>query len=128
MRALLDTHALLWFLGGERDLSPRARALIEDADNLITVSIASLWEIAIKMGAGKLDVGRSFAEFVELRLNQTAFELLGVETSHLISLSELPRHHRDPFDRLLIAQAISEGVPVIGTDSAFDAYPVRRVW
>jgi PIN domain nuclease of toxin-antitoxin system len=128
MRALLDTHALLWFLAGERALSPRARLLVEDPDNTIFVSVASLWEIAIKVGLGKLDIGQPYTEFVHDQLNRTAFEVLGIETRHLISLSNLPLHHRDPFDRMLVAQAISEGLPIIGIDAAFDEYPVQRLW
>lgn len=92
------------------------------------VSIASLWEIAIKYGNGKLDLGLSFDEFLRDQLSSTAFEVLTVETDHLVTLASLPLHHRDPFDRLLIAQAISEDLTIIGTDSAFESYPIRRIW
>ncbi|HEY0150687.1 MAG TPA: type II toxin-antitoxin system VapC family toxin [Longimicrobium sp.] len=128
MRALLDTHALLWYLAGERDLSARARDLIDDPGNTMVVSVASLWEIAIKYGLGKLDLGLPFEDLVRDELSRTAFEILAIEVNHLITLSELPLHHRDPFDRLLIAQAISEDLPVVGTDSAFERYPVGRIW
>ncbi len=92
------------------------------------MSVASLWEIAVKVSVGKLDVGGSFADFVQEQLSQTAFEILGISAPHLISLSELPLHHRDPFDRLLIAQAISENLPIVGVDPMFAAYPVERFW
>lgn len=128
MRALLDTHTLLWYLAGARELSAPARGIIDDPAGTIFVSIASLWEIAIKHGNGKLDLGVSFDEFIRDQLSSSAFEVLAVETDHLVTLSSLPMHHRDPFDRLLIAQAIHEDLAIVGTDSAFESYPVRRIW
>jgi PIN domain nuclease of toxin-antitoxin system len=128
MRALLDTHTLLWYLAGERELSARARDIIDDPSGAMFVSVGSLWEIAIKYGNGKLDLGLSFDEFIRDQLSSTAFEVLAVLTDHLVTLSSLPLHHRDPFDRLLIAQAMSEDLAIVGTDSAFDSYPITRIW
>ncbi len=128
MRALLDTHTLLWYLAGDHGLSARARGVIDDPASTMFVSIASLWEIAIKYANGKLDLGLSFDEFIRDQLSSTAFEVLAVETAHLVTLASLPLHHRDPFDRILIAQAISDDLAIVGTDSAFDSYPIQRIW
>ncbi len=128
MRALVDTHSFLWFLAGDSKLSGRARDVIENLDNEILVSIASLWEIAIKVNLGKLVLARPFAEFIPEQLARERMTVLGIEIPHLVTLSELPRHHGDPFDRLIIAQGIAEGIPVISADPAFDRYPVGRLW
>ena len=127
-RALLDTHAFLWFIGGNERLSLRARALIEARENPMFVSVASLWEIAIKNGIGKLDLDRPFAELVPEQLERQQIEVLGIHISHLAELIRLPQHHRDPFDRLIAAQAIVEGLPIISVDPALDAYRVQRLW
>jgi PIN domain nuclease of toxin-antitoxin system len=118
-RALLDTHSFLRFIGGNERLSRRARALIESRDNPMFVSAGSLWEVAIKHGLGKLALDRPFAELIAV---------LGVELAHLAEFVRLPLHHRDPFDRLIVAQARVESLPVISVDRAFDAYGVERIW
>lgn len=128
MRYLLDTHTLLWFLQDARDLpsSVADRIEAEDADN--HVSIASIWEMAIKLSLGKLRVPYSLDGDLPRLLDQNAFGLLPVQLSHLQVLTELPFHHRDPFDRALVAQAQVEGLILLSRDKAFDAYPVRRMW
>ena len=126
--ALLDTHAFIWFIGGSERLSPRARALIEARENPMFVSVASLWEIAIKNGIGKLDLDRPFAQLIPEQLERQQIEVLGIQVSHLAELIHLPQHHRDPFDRLIAAQAIVEGLPIISTDPVLDAYGVQRLW
>jgi len=130
LKALLDTHSLIWFaLDGPR-LSATARALIEDPANEVMISPASLWEIAIKVSLGKLPLNGPYEDFVDECLKRQMFQILPIEpkhTSHVASLS-FPPGHKDPFDRLLIAQAIVEDIPIIGVDAAFDAYPVRRIW
>jgi PIN domain nuclease of toxin-antitoxin system len=128
MRGLLDTHALLWFIGGDERLGAEARRFIEDGSNEILVSSCSLWEIAIKHSLGKLQLETSFAELFPVELERNAMAVLGIGTDHLTRLIELPFHHRDPFDRLLIAQALVEDVPILGSDSMFDAYGVNRMW
>lgn len=128
IRALLDTHSFLWFIGGSERLSARARALIEDRDNPMLVSVASLWEIAIKHGIGKLALDRPFDELIPEQLERQQIGVLGVELRHLAELIHLPQHHRDPFDRLIAAQAIAEGLPVISADPALDAYGIERLW
>jgi PIN domain nuclease of toxin-antitoxin system len=127
-RALLDTHSFIWFIGGSERLSARARALIEERENTMLVSVASLWEIAIKQGIGKLALDRPFAELIPEQLERQQIGVLGIDLHHLAELVLLPRHHRDPFDRLIAAQAIVERLPVISVDPALDAYGVQRLW
>lgn len=128
MRALLDTHTLLWFVSGDTRLSADARAIMDDPENDVLVSIASLWEVVIKVGVGKLELDMPVEQFVVDQVSRNQFTVLPIELSHLVTVSTLPLHHRDPFDRLLAAQALSEGVPVVGTDPTFDAYDVQTIW
>jgi PIN domain nuclease of toxin-antitoxin system len=128
MRLLLDTHAFLWFIMGSSSLSPSTRDLIEDGANERFLSAASLWEIAIKVSIGKLTLSAPFDVLFPEQLDSNGIGLLGIEAAHTAVVSTLPFHHRDPFDRLLVAQAVVEGMPIISTDIAFDAYPVTRLW
>ncbi len=111
MRLLLDTHALLWFLGGSDRLSTNARAAIEDVSNTRLFSVASAWEIAIKTSLGKLSLTTSFAQLIPGQLHANAIQLLPIHPAHMAALIGLPFHHRDPFDRMLVAQAVAEGQP-----------------
>lgn len=122
MKLLLDTHIFLWFIMGSPHLSAEARALIEEGRNRKFISVASLWEIAIKSSIGKLTLSSSFEQLIPQQLSLNGFELLPLEIAHLAKVATLPFHHRDPFDRLLIAQAITEEMPLVSSDSAFDAY------
>jgi PIN domain nuclease of toxin-antitoxin system len=128
MRLLLDTHTFLWFVLNEPTLRSSARALIEDPTNDILISPASYWEIAIKVGLKKLDLRSSYDDFMHRGIVGNDFEVLPIEPRHTSVLTMLPHHHKDPFDRLLIAQAMAEAIPVVGADAAFDAYPVTRLW
>lgn len=128
MKLLLDTHTFIWFIMGSPNLSAGARALIEDVANEKLLSVASLWEIAIKSSIGKLTLSAPFAEVIPQQLSLNGFELLNIEIDHAAVVATLPFHHRDPFDRLLIAQAIVEKMPVVSIDAVFDAYPVTRRW
>ena len=128
MRLLLDTHTLLWYTLSDPRLSGTAKTLILDASNEILISPASYWEIAIKIRIGKLVLNQPYDDFIDVCLNQYGFVILPVEPKHTAVLTTLPLHHRDPFDRLIIAQAMVEDISVIGTDDDFDAYPVRRLW
>lgn len=128
MKLLLDTHAFLWFLVGDESLSLKARELIEDQDNSILLSAASLWEIAIKVSIGKLSLIEPFETLIPDQLSRNSIELMPILVAHTAIVVTLPFYHRDPFDRLLIAQAIAEQMPVISIDPAFDAYPVTRLW
>jgi PIN domain nuclease of toxin-antitoxin system len=128
MKLLLDTHAFLWFIMGSPNLSANARALIEDQANEKFVSLASLWEMAIKVSIGKLTLSAPFDALIPAQLTLNGFETLNVEIAHISKLISLPLHHSDPFDRLLIAQAIVEQMHIVSIDSAFDAYPIKRLW
>ena len=125
---LLDTHAILWFFWDDPKLSPDAKALIEDADNRKLVSIASCWEIGIKVGLGKLDLGEPSRSFLPRELSYNNFELLPISLKHATMVEGLPTHHRDPFDRLLIVQAIADGLTLVSADVVFDQYNVTRSW
>jgi PIN domain nuclease of toxin-antitoxin system len=128
VRLLLDTHAFLWFILDDPKLSERAKALIADGGNAIDISPASYWEIAIKISLGKYALPESYADFMARQLAGNDFRILPIEPQHTAALIDLPFHHRDPFDRLLIAQAISEEIPLVSADPALDAYPVTRLW
>jgi PIN domain nuclease of toxin-antitoxin system len=112
----------------QRKLSRDARELIETRENRILISAASLWEIAIKHGLGKLALDGPFDEFIPEQLYPQQIEILQIELSHLSELISLPFHHRDPFDRLIVAQAKAEHLPIVSVDQALDAYDVRRIW
>jgi PIN domain nuclease of toxin-antitoxin system len=128
MTLLLDTHAFLWFVMGSANLSANARALIEDPTNETLMSIASLWEMAIKVSLGKLTLSAPFDQLIPEQLNLNGIGLLNIKVDHLSLLAKLPFDHRDPFDRLLIVQAITEKLPVVSIDAAFDAYGIERLW
>jgi PIN domain nuclease of toxin-antitoxin system len=128
MRLLLDTHAFLWFIEGNLNLSDTARNLIEDEGNQRFLSIASLWEISIKVSTDKLTLGMKFTELVTQQVYSNAIELLEIRPEHLDELAEMPFHHKDPFDRLIIAQSIVESMSVVSKDSAFGSYPVTLLW
>ncbi len=130
MRLLFDTHAFLWFINDDPQLSVNAKSIIEDAANDAFLSIASVWEIAIKASLGKLQVQfpATFEEFITQQLTTNNIILLDISPSHFEPLFTLPFHHRDPFDRLLIAQAITEQLGIISVDGVFDQYPIMRYW
>jgi len=128
MDLLLDTHSFLWFITGQPELSGTARSLIEDTTNNKWVSIASAWEIAIKVNTGKIDLTLPFDDLFPGQLFQNNFGLLTIRWQHLRQVSNLPLHHRDPFDRLMVAQSLAEDMAVVSADKAFDAYGVKRLW
>jgi PIN domain nuclease of toxin-antitoxin system len=128
MRVLLDTHTFLWFVLGEPQLTANAKALIEEPGNEKLVSPASYWELAIKISLGKYTLSQPYKEFMERGIVANGFIVLPVELKHTAVLTTLPFHHRDPFDRLIIAQAMAEGIAIVSGDTAFDAYPVTRLW
>ena len=128
MRLLLDTHTFLWFLLEDPHLSTTANDLIIDPTNDIEVSPATYWEIAIKISLGKYALPEPYDIFIEREIATNDFRILPIEPKHTAVLTTLPFHHRDPFDRLLIAQAMVEAIPILSVDTAFDAYPVTRLW
>ena len=128
MRLLLDTHALLWWLTDDRSLPASARKLIARGSNTIVVSSASAWEIAIKVRLGKLPMAVDLVADLERVLVQESFEALAISVDHSVRAGLLPGPHRDPFDRILIAQSQAEGLPIVSNDEAFDGYGIRRLW
>jgi PIN domain nuclease of toxin-antitoxin system len=128
VRVLLDTHALLWFLLNDARLSGSAHTLITDPANDVFVSPASYWEIAIKISLGKYTLEEDFAEFMESQFVENDLTVLPITVEHTAIVATLAFHHRDPFDRLLAAQAMAESVPLVSADPVFDLYPVKRMW
>lgn len=127
-RLLLDTHAFLWWVGDRPELSAAARAAIADESAQPLLSVASAWELAIKCSLGKLRLVHPVQRFVTEQVAANGFRLLPVELAHAARVETLPWHHKDPFDRLLIAQALEERVPLVSADAAFDAYGIARIW
>jgi PIN domain nuclease of toxin-antitoxin system len=128
MKLLLDTHSFLWFVLDDPKLSTLAKSLIENRENQPLLSKASLWEIAIKQSIGKLRLSLPFTSFITQQLNLNEIQVLNIAIEHLAVVSTLPLHHRDPFDRSMIAQAMSENISILSVDSSFDAYPIQRLW
>ncbi len=127
MKLLLDTHTFLWFVNDSPRLSASAKTLLESDVDLL-LSMASVWEIAIKSSLGKLSLPDSFDKFIPQQLALNDVEILPINLTHLNVVVALPFHHRDPFDRLLIAQAVAEKIPIVSADQAFDAYTNTRKW
>jgi len=128
MRLLLDTHVLIWFYLDDPQLNPLARSLIGDPANAIFVSPASHWEVAIKIRTGNYILRVPFRDFIREAIVDNGFANLAIEPQHSEILTTLPLHHRDPFDRMLVAQAMAESMAIISADAQLDAYPVRRLW
>lgn len=126
MRVLLDTQVLIWYLEGNQTLSRPQRELIVKPETEVFVSIASLWEIAIKASIGKIKLTRSLTDILQ-QLSAQSFELLSIAPGHVLQLASLPLHHRDPFDRMIIAQAKVEFLPIVTTDEEFAAYAVKTI-
>ena len=127
MRTVIDTHALIWYIEGDNKLSNKAISVIENLDNQIFVSKASLWELAIKISLGKLHISVGF-EDLEVFLIENGFTILDYNFDHLVTLMSLQYHHKDPFDRLIIAQSITNRYKIITTDKSFEKYDVEIIW
>ena len=127
MKALLDTHAFLWALAGDARMSRRARETFTGPTGL-SLSIANLWEILIKVQSGKLKLPRPAGPYVLKKLAENEIEMLPISIDHMLALERLPMHHRDPFDRMLIAQSMEEDWPIITADPMFKQYPIRVIW
>lgn len=128
MNYLLDTHTFLWFINDDASLSSTAKALIEDPENTIYLSVASIWEMAIKVSLDKLEMPSPFTDFIDEQLDKNTIILLNIKTAYTGIVATLPFHHRDPFDRLIIAQSKVEDIPIIGKDAIFDDYGIKRLW
>ena len=127
MKLLLDTHTLLWFVEGSTRLSHHARATIEDSTNFLSLSAASLWEIGIKTGVGKLLLDRPLRELID-DLSRMDIRILPIEPRHVLRVAALPNLHGDPFDRMLVAQALEDGFAILSADTTLDAYGPVRTW
>ena len=128
MNLLLDTHALLWFALDDPQLSSTAQSLIVDPANIKSVSPASYWELAIKISLGKYKLTVPFDQFMDSAIHKNGFRIVPLDVRHANFLVALPFHHRDPFDRMIIAQAIVDGMLIVSNDPALDAYPIKRLW
>ncbi|HSI58362.1 MAG TPA: type II toxin-antitoxin system VapC family toxin [Ideonella sp.] len=128
MRLLLDTHAFLWWVMDHPSLSAVARSAIADPDNECLLSIASAWEIAIKTSLGKLDVGVNLERFIPEQLAVNRFQQLPLALGHVLRVASLPWHHRDPFDRLLIAQCQADSLTLVSADASMRHYDVALLW
>lgn len=127
MVLLLDTHALIWFVNGDQRLTKKAISLISDINNQCFISIASIWEIAIKISIGKLILNGTFDQFIDL-ISKNEIDILPIEIEHLKTLLTLNFLHRDPFDRIIISQALAENHTIISKDENFAKYNVNLVW
>ncbi len=127
-RLLLDTHAFLWWISDDPRLSRPAREAIADGRNAVFLSAASAWEMAIKSGLGRLRLPEDLEAFLAEQLRANGFKPLPVTLSHALAVRQLPDHHKDPFDRMLVAQAIREDLTLVSGDAEIARYPVPRLW
>jgi PIN domain nuclease of toxin-antitoxin system len=128
MRLLLDTHTFIWYVTDNPRLSAHVKLLIEDENNEKLVSIPSIWEMAIKHSIGRLNFSLPFIKFVRQQLTVSNIGLLEINLQHIEVVASLPLHHRDRFDRLIIAQSMAQQIPILSVDAIFDAYAIARVW
>ena len=128
MKLLLDTHALIWWVINTAQLSPQALSLMLDRRNEIFLSLVSIWEMQLKIQIGKLQLPLPLSQIVEEQQRLNGLQLLSITPEHIYALNQLPFHHKDPFDRLLIAQAMTENLPLLSADTVFPAYPVQIIW
>lgn len=130
MNLLLDTHTFLWFVVANLNhhMPQATRELLEDGTNRLYLSVASPWETAIKVSIGKLSLPQPTAQLVNSQIQNNNIQLLPIELAHLNLIETMPFHHKDPFDRLLAAQSLSENFAIVSIDPAFDAYGVNRIW
>jgi len=128
LRYLLDTHTLLWIVNDDPQLGDEARNIYLNNANDIFASMASVWEMAIKISLKKLEIPGTLSDFVKEHIRGNKIDILSIELNHLYQLENLTYFHRDPFDRLIISQAIVENIPILSSDKAFDDYPIQRIW
>ena len=128
MKYLIDTHTLFWIVTKDQKLSEKAKKLYLNAENIIFFSLASIWEMAIKISLKKLSIGEPLKDFIQKQIKCNDIKILNIEIKHILSLENLPYYHRDPFDRLIISQSMNENIPVLSSDKIFDLYPIKRIW
>jgi PIN domain nuclease of toxin-antitoxin system len=127
MRLLLDTHAFIWYTTDSSRLTATGRSLIDNGENDILLSTASVWEMAIKHSIGRLTFSMPFMEFIKQQIAVNIIDILEIIFDHIEVVASLPLHHRDPFDRLIIAQSMAEQIPILSVDAIFDAYAIARL-
>jgi len=127
MKYIIDTHAFIWYAVGDARVSPKVIGVLE-SDIEKFISIASIWEMAIKVNIGHLEFKNSFDDVVSNQIDLLNYRILNITLEHLFKLSTLELHHRDPFDRLIISQALVEKIPIISVDEKFDKYGIERIW
>ena len=128
MKVLLDTHAFLWLITDDERLSEKAQKTFLNTDNRVFFSTASLWEICIKKSLGKISLESEWIQTIQKEMEINAIQWLPIEMPHCVRVSELPFHHRDPFDRMLIAQALVEDMQLLSRDRLLSAYKIKRIW
>jgi PIN domain nuclease of toxin-antitoxin system len=128
MRILLDTHTFLWWVADDPKLSVNAKTIIANPDNDVYFSVVSAWEIIIKVGTGKLTLSEPPETYIPSRVASNQFEILPVQMSHILRVNSLPNFHKDPFDRLLIAQSIEENLSIVTIDNLIIQYPIKSIW
>jgi PIN domain nuclease of toxin-antitoxin system len=128
MKILMDTHAFLWFIEGDNNLSDAARSLIENNQYQKRLSIASLWEMSIKASLNRLELKTTFPNLIQNYVCNNGFDILSINAEHLEQLKRLPYYHKDPFDRLIIAQSLTENIPIITKDELFKRYTENLLW
>jgi PIN domain nuclease of toxin-antitoxin system len=128
MRAILDTHVILWWVTNNPQLSQTVRDIIANSDSTLYLSVASSWEIIVKFNTGKLSLPEPPTQFIQSCLSVNRFENLAIDLPHVLQINTLPDHHKDPFDRILIAQAQAENIPILTVDRLIAQYPVKTIW
>ncbi len=128
MNILLDTHVFIWSTGNPEKLSQTVTDLLTDTSNTWILSIASVWEMQIKVQLGKLNLNSTLPTLIDNQQRVNNLQILPIELTHIYALNNLPSHHKDPFDRILIAQGMVEHMPIVGIDEVFDNYPIQRLW
>jgi PIN domain nuclease of toxin-antitoxin system len=128
MQLLLDTHSFIWWSINSEKLSLTVQDLLFDRNNRLFLSVASVWEMQIKLQLGKLQLNPSLQELIKNQITINNLEILSIDLAHIWTLATLIHYHKDPFDRLLISQSITEIMPILSIDEIFDLYPVQRIW
>lgn len=128
MKFIADTHAFIWFITDSAQLSAKSKTLLESPESERVLSVPSIWEIAIKTSLGKLSFKRPLEQFLPEQISLNYFQALDISVRHALRAASLPLLHRDPFDRMIVAQALVESLPILSNDGALDAYGVQRLW
>ena len=128
MKYLIDTHTLLWIVTKNKKLSKKVKDIYLNSENQIFISLASLWEMAIKINLKKLSINEPLKDFVKNQIKNNDINILDIKTKHILLLENLPYYHMDPFDRLIISQSINEQIPLLSFDKVFDKYSIKRIW